>query len=347
MRISELSRITLPYTSTVGNVIDMLQTSMFGAVIITDGDEPKQIITEGDIRRLLLQEVDKDLRVVELEDRNILLYRPHVDGQPDKFARKHKIRHVVAIDQNGKLLDVYYYPWSVFNPVQATIPVVIMAGGKGTRMRELTENVPKPLLVVSGKPMLEHIIQNYIDHGFTDFYITVNYKKDKIENYIEHNIPKNINVNLISEVDYLGTAGSLSLLPAHVTECIVQNGDVLTQYNVSNFLDFCKRRDANFVTAYKPYQVTIPFGVIKFHKRTDQVDQIDEKPTLDFPVSAGINYIKIHQDIPLKNAYLDMPDLLSLYLEQQCRVFAYNLNEPWLDVGNQDLLRNANSYQYT
>lgn len=339
------NNVTLDKKATLAEVISMLQSNMLGAVVILDGKKPIAIFTEGDVRRVLQKNQDMSVRAVDISAKQIITSTESGDFDPKAFAKKEKIRHVVIVDEKNNFKYMRYFPFAVFESDKVRVPVVIMAGGKGTRMKELTATTPKPLIKVSGKEMLGHIIQHYISYGFQEFYVTVNYLKEQIEHYVRENFDDEITITLIEENEYLGTAGSLSLLPTNVTMCIVHNGDVLVEYNPKTMLGFAEKHRADFVSVTKQYKIRIPFGVIETDVNNTDIKSIQEKPSYSFPISAGINYIRL-ENYRLIEKYLDMPNLILQSIERGQKVVNYDVHDPWLDVGDALALDRANKFDF-
>jgi len=223
-------------------------------------------------------------------------------------------------------------------------PVVIMAGGLGTRLSPLTDNCPKPMLEVGGKPILELIIDSLKKQGFYQFYIAVNYLSEQISDYFGNGEKFSIQVEYIREEKRLGTAGALSLLPSTFADTaeklIVLNGDVLTRVNFNSLLHFHDNTQSDATVCVRDYDVQIPFGVIDIEQ--NKVTQIVEKPIHKYFVNAGIYCINTKQlaKIP-NNEYLDMPDLLSNLMLNDAGVNAFPVHEYWVDIGRHEQLEKA------
>ena len=307
-------------------------------------DEARKLIgtlTDGDIRRALLHGESLTSPV-----RNIINRSFHsLDQNQDKtyaldLMKKNQIKQMPIIDSSGKIIDLLFFGQNNTSNIVRN-PVVIMAGGKGTRLRPFTENCPKPMLPIDGKPMLEILLENCISSGFRDFYFSVNYLKEQIIDYFGDGKHWDVSINYLVESEPLGTAGSLKLLPEHIDEpVLVLNGDVLTSLNLSHLLDFHNYHNAKATLCVRKNETTIPFGVVQ----VDGLDLIDfeEKPMYTHLVNAGVYIIdpKLLSYIQ-SNCFTDMPTLLQASRDNDERVIVYPIHEYWIDVGRPETLEEA------
>jgi NDP-sugar pyrophosphorylase family protein len=217
-----------------------------------------------------------------------------------------------------------------------------MAGGLGTRLRPLTETLPKPMLRVGGRPMLEIILDNFVSQGFKNFFISINYLGHIIQEHFGDGSKFGVSITYLSESKRLGTAGALSLLPEGITEnIVVTNGDVLTRLNLRALLDFHNALHSSATICVREFSTQVPYGVVEV---ADQVVQkIEEKPNVQRLVNAGIYVLnpKLLSQIP-KDTYIDMPDLLNSMLKKDQVIGAFPIREYWADIGRVTDLDNAN-----
>ena len=219
--------------------------------------------------------------------------------------------------------------------------VLIMAGGRGERLRPLTDSCPKPMLLLGSRPLLEIILEGCVESGFRKFFISVNYLKNQIIDYFEGGEKWGIQIEYIQEDRPLGTAGSLALLPEFPRRpMLVVNGDVLTKVNYSDILQFHDEHRALATICVRQHETKIPYGVVK----TSGVDVsgVEEKPTHAEYVNAGVyvispSFLRLME----KGEQYDMPDLLISAIKAQNKVVAFPLHEYWLDVGHPDSLQQA------
>ncbi len=217
-----------------------------------------------------------------------------------------------------------------------------MAGGKGVRLRPITESCPKPLVSVGGKPMLEHIIERAKREGFTDFVLAVHYLGYMIEEHFGNGSRFGVRIEYLREEDPLGTAGALSLLEPRPNEpFVVTNGDVVTDIRYGELLDFHLDHDASATMAVRSYEWQHPFGVVQ----TSGVDitGITEKPIFKSYINAGVYVLSpCALDALEKRTPCDMPTLFERLQSRLRRTVVYPMHEPWLDVGRPDDLEKAN-----
>lgn len=297
----------------------------------------KGIVSDGDIRRGLLGGLtieDSLLKVVNVNPITASSNLSHLELK--EIMKANEISHIPVLDEHGKLIRIFS-----LKEVQTYEPrkengVVLMAGGLGSRLGELTADCPKPMLKLGDKPILEIIIENFKEYGFYNFFLSVNYKSEVIESYFGNGSKHGVNITYVREKERLGTAGSLSLVnPINELPLIVMNGDVLTKVNFSSLVDYhnSNQLDACMCTFRHDYQV--PFGVVHFDG--ELVLKIEEKPIHSSMVNAGIYLInpKLLSLIP-QDTFFDMPVLLEKIILNKYRVGTFQVQDYWLDIGRRD-----------
>jgi NDP-sugar pyrophosphorylase family protein len=215
--------------------------------------------------------------------------------------------------------------------------VFLMAGGFGKRLTPLTNQMPKPLLEVGTKPILEEILVSFINSGFHNFYISTHFMADKIRDYFRDGSEWGVTIKYIHEEKPLGTAGALSLLSDEEIDLplIMMNGDLISDINFSSLLDYHIKNKAKLTMCISEYALKIPYGVIV--KEDDRLIKIDEKPSHKFFINAGI-YV-INSDIlktVRKDTPIDMPTLIEEIISDKESVKVYPIHEYWLDIGQLD-----------
>jgi dTDP-glucose pyrophosphorylase len=318
----------------------------FALVLDNDG-HLAGTLTDGDIRRAFLKGAKaEDLVTIAMNSNPIVASVNATNVELSSLMKSHEITHVPVVDDNKKLVRVLS-----LKDVQNTEPlkdnaIILMAGGLGSRLGELTANCPKPMLKLGDKPILEIIIENFREQGFYNFFLSVNYKSEMIESYFGDGSKFGIKINYIREKERMGTAGSLSLYePINDLPIIIMNGDVLTKVNFSSLVEFhnVNKLDACMCTFRHDYQ--IPFGVVHFDG--DLVLKIEEKPIHSSLVNAGIYSInpKLFSLIP-RNTFFDMPVLLEKIIKEKYRVGTFQVQDYWLDIGRRDDFHRAeNDYK--
>jgi dTDP-glucose pyrophosphorylase len=220
--------------------------------------------------------------------------------------------------------------------------VVIMAGGLGTRLQELTRDTPKPMLKVGSRPLLETIIRSYADQGFHRFYLAVNYKAEQIESHFGDGHRFGVDIRYLREDQRLGTAGALSLLPERPAQpIIVTNADLLTKEDFGYLVEQHEASEAHATMAVRHYEMQVPFGVVNV--RDGHIHSIDEKPLQRFIVSAGINVLSPEMlDLVPSDRFFDMPALFDAAIERGLKTRAHQIDGYWLDVGRLPDFERAN-----
>ena len=290
------------------------------AVVVKDG-RVLGSVTDGDIRRGILKGVSLDSFVFEVMNKNPVTMEKGAGREKIlKAMRKKQLRHMIIVDK-GKVAGVE----TLDSLSTRSSPVVIMAGGLGTRLRPLTYDCPKPLLKISGKPLLEIILDTLEEQGFRDFYISVNYQADKIKSYFGDR------VKYLTEGEKMGTAGSLGLLPEVTEPVLVINGDLLTRVNYNQLLDYHAESGARATMCVKEHR--IPYGVVKADNH--RVIGLEEKPAL--LVNAGI-YVLEPEVVKMVEGRVDMPALIGMV---DAAIFP--IREYWLDIGRHDDFEKASS----
>ena len=234
------------------------------ALVVDEQERLIGTLTDGDIRRGLLHGETLDAPVERLMNRNFRSVRSTEDqGLVYQMMRQEVLRQIPVLDTCGRVVKLLLLQ-ELLNPHQLTNAVVIMAGGKGTRLRPHTENCPKPMLTVGDKPMLEILLEQCIASGFRDFYFSVNYLKEQIIDYFADGNRWGVSINYLIENEPLGTAGSLQLLPDFLKDpFLVLNGDVLTCLDISQILQFHIEHNAQATLCVRQHEFTLPFGVVQ------------------------------------------------------------------------------------
>lgn len=311
------------------------------ALVVDQQHRLKGTLTDGDIRRGMLSGKGLDAKAGALMNRQFISVNNRVNREKLLEIMQRDILHQVPIlDDQGKVVKLMLLQ-ELFQPEELSNHVVIMAGGKGTRLRPQTENCPKPMLKVDGKPMLEILLENCIDNGFRHFYLSVNYLKEQIIEHFQDGARWGVSIKYLMEEKPMGTAGSLQLLPDSVTEpFLVLNGDVFTKFNPSHLLNFHIKHKAQATLCVREHAITVPFGVVQINGI--ELAGFTEKPTYKHLVNAGIYLIDpclLHL-VP-HNQFTDMPTLLNQAQQANNKVIACPIHEYWLDVGRPETLQQA------
>jgi NDP-sugar pyrophosphorylase family protein len=216
-----------------------------------------------------------------------------------------------------------------------------MAGGLGTRLRPLTENTPKPLLPVGGRPLLETIVENFANQGFQKIFLSVNYKAEMFEQHFGDGSRFGVQIEYIHESDRMGTAGALTMLPSRPENpLIVMNADLLTTLDFRQFLEFHRAHRAKATMGVREYAFQVPYGVVEADG--ERLVSISEKPVHQFFVSAGMYILEpeVLDRIPA-GCFFDMPTLFQSMLDEKVDAAVFPVREYWLDIGRLDDLERA------
>ena len=300
-------------------------------------------VTDGDVRRALLrgQELDGPVRqAMPSEFRSLPVTATARDAL--KLMRAHSLHQVPVVDQSGRVAGIYVMD-ALDTPDSLPNTVVIMAGGEGLRLRPLTNDTPKALLPVGDRPILEIILNQCAEAGFSKFVISVNYLKERIKSFAGDGSRFGVDITYVEEDEPSGTAGSLSLLKGLGDEpLIVMNGDVLTRVNFRDLLRSHLQVGAHATVCARRHETPVPFGIL--HMEGVDIVAIDEKPVFSHLVNAGIYVLQPSiLDLIPPSTYLNMTELLNLALNRGRRVCAFPLHEYWLDIGLPETLMRADS----
>jgi dTDP-glucose pyrophosphorylase len=311
------------------------------AIVVDDQGRLAGTITDGDVRRSILKGISLENPCRLIMNAKPTVAHPKDDREHILGIMKHlEIRHVPIVGDEGRVVGVETLEELIQAPRQEN-RVVLMAGGMGNRLRPLTNDRPKPLIEVGNKPILETILENFIEYGFRHFYISVNYKADMVEDHFQDGSRWGVDIRYIHEDKAMGTAGPIGLLPEKVEQpLLVMNGDLLTKVNFHQLLDFHREHKSQATMCVREYDFQVPYGVVRLDKH--RLLQIEEKPVQRFFVNAGIYVLepKTLKHIP-QDTYFDMTDLFDKIITQGLETAAFPIREYWIDIGRIDDLERA------
>jgi dTDP-glucose pyrophosphorylase len=337
------SQAILPASATIAQAIRNLD--QVGIKIILVANETGVLegtISDGDIRRGLLKGLDMNSPLTSIIHRNALVVPPELGRElVMQLMVANKIQQIPVINQQHQIVGLHMWD-EITSPPTRTNLMVIMAGGLGTRLLPHTENCPKPLLPVAGKPMLEHIIERAKLEGFNHFVIAIHYLGHMIEEYFGAGERLGVQIDYSREKSPLGTAGALGLLnPLPDAPFVVTNGDVITDIRYGELLDFHTRHAATATMAVRVHEWQHPFGVVQ--TQGVEIVGFEEKPIARSHINAGVYALDpAALNVLTANAHCDMPTLFERLQANKKRTVAYPMHEPWLDVGRPDDLKQAN-----
>ncbi len=317
------------------------ETSLQIAMVVSGDGLLLGIVTDGDIRRGVLRGLDLTGSIDSITFRDPLVVTPQVERETAlQLMRANRIHQLPVVDEHRRVVGLHLWD-ELLAPISRPNPVVIMAGGQGTRLRPHTEHCPKPMLPVGGKPILEHIIERARAEGFHRFVLAIHYLGEMIEDHFGNGSRLQVDIEYLKETSPLGTVGALSLLSWRPdSPLVVSNGDVLTDIRYGELLEFHSRHRASATMAVRMHEWQHPFGVV----RTDGVDIIgfEEKPIARSHINAGI-YVLDPDALDALEAgeHCNMPTLFSRLQDRAKRTIVFPMHEPWLDIGQPADLEQA------
>ena len=335
---------------TIRQVIAAIDKGTKGIVLLVD--EHAQLmatITDGDVRRAILAGTSLERPISEL-----VHSRDHGNSQPltakvDTFLHEQKeimeragIRHLPILDEQRRVVGLTTMEDFHANVEELAVEAVIMAGGIGKRLRPFTDHMPKPMLPIGGRPLMERTIERLRESGISRINITTHYLPEKITGYFGDGRRFGVDLRYVSEDKPLGTAGSLGLVSADERTLLVMNGDILTRVDFKQLLGFHREFGAELTLGVRQYDVNVPYGVVESTEGI--VHRLREKPKIGLLVNAGIYLVEpsARRLIPPRTRF-DMTQLIERLLEQGRTVASFPVIEYWLDIGKHEDFRRAES----
>ena len=320
--------------------INALQQGPLVLFVLDDEERMVGTLTDGDARRALIAGANVQEKAGAVMHSNFNFIR---EGEGNIVAQLHKQRAlhmklVPILDQNNRISDIINLEEFI---TKLPIDAVLMAGGKGERLRPLTEKSPKPLLPVGGKAIIDHNIDRLISYGVQHISVTVNYLKEQIEDHFAK--PHNgVQVQTVREPKFLGTIGSIKFVKEFYSDTVmVMNSDLFTNINYEDFYLHFKEHDAEMSVAAVPYTVSVPYGIFDLEGR--EIQGLIEKPTYNYYANAGIYLIKRSaiDEIP-DDTFFNATDLIEKLIAEKKKVIRFPLNGTWIDIGNPQEYKKAN-----
>ncbi|MCW3111264.1 MAG: hypothetical protein JWQ09_5770 [Segetibacter sp.] len=298
------------------------------------------ILSIGDIQRAIIKGVDLDEQVDLILRKNIRLGHEHHSGQELKeLMQKYRMEFLPILTTDGALKEVLFWDELFGNEEHEVsklqVPVVIMAGGKGTRLKPITNIIPKPLIPIGDKPIIELITDSFVKVGVTNFFVSVNYKKEMIKRYFDEIPDKTYQMHYFNETEPLGTGGSLYLLKEKLQETFfVTNCDILIKQDYAEILEYHyqHKNEITLVAALKHF--SIPYGTLKTGAG-GSLKSFQEKPEIQFLVNAGMYILEPHllQEIP-ENTFFHITDLIEKIKSRGGNIGVFPVSEgAWMDIG--------------
>jgi len=327
---------------TILDALNRINNIHEGPLVLFVVDSENKVIgslTDGDIRRALIKGISVTETVEKAVHRNFNFLRKNVndDVKNIHIQRELKMKLVPVLDENNQIYEIINLEkYKTLLPVDA----VLMAGGKGERLRPLTEKTPKPLIKVGEKCIIDYNIDSLISYGIKNIFVTVNYLGEQLEEHFKEK-RDGIKINTVKEPKYLGTIGSIKFIESFYNDTIlVMNSDLFTNIDYEDFYLHFKEHDADMSVAAVPYIVKVPYGVFNLEGRN--IKGVTEKPTISYYANAGIYLIKkeLLKLIP-ENKFYNATDFMSSLINNNYKVIRYPISGYWIDIGQHDELERA------
>jgi len=328
----DFSTVCLRVGASVYDVLKAIDTGAVKIALVLESGKLVGVVTDGDLRRGILRYGLLNLTVDKIMRRN---FRYITDTAPRNSAiaimERENIDQIPVLDSEGTVVDLILRR-ELTRQETCTNPVVIMAGGMGKRLLPLTENCPKPMLEIGGKPLLERSLEQCKAAGLSNFYFAVNFLKDRIKQYFGDGSKWDVQIKYLEESEPMGTAGSLSLLPKNLDKPIlIINGDILSKVDYRHLISFHNQNENQATVCVQEYNTSIPYGVVR--TSGEVVVGFDEKPLITNYVNAGMYLLNPEMLSALPdNTFFDMPDLLSNLVDRGFKVGMFPVFEYWIEL---------------
>ena len=334
--LQRLESVVISPTTSIADAIAALDKAGTGALVLCTNDRILcGLLTDGDIRRAILQGQPMDSPCIAVASQKpVAAPRPTIAMEALYLMNQHDISHLPVVDEENRVVD-FVLRKDLVSDLRLDLSAVIMAGGYGKRLLPLTESVPKPMLPVGDRPLLELTIQQLRRSGIRDVNVTTHYLSESIVNHFGDGEGFGVRLNYLQEDHPMGTAGGLKQMKKADGPFLVINGDILTEVPFQEMLAYHRKHGAMLTVGVRKYDMQVPFGVVKCEDV--RITSIQEKPSLSFFINAGTYLLEpsacdyIPEDRPF-----DMTDLMQKLLEAGRPVIGFPIIEYWLDIGKQD-----------
>ena len=338
--MADLKKYLIRTGESIHRVIQCIDSNRKGIALVVDGDcKLVRTVTDGDIRRAILAGVDLAVPVSDLMEfkaqspyhRPITASVGTSRNQLQLLMAKHSIRHIPLLDDKRRVIDLYTMEDNIPDTT-LEMAAVVMAGGYGTRLSPLTDETPKPMLPIGGRPILEWIVEGLQQAGIRKITLTTHYKSKLIVDHFGNGHRFGVDLEYVDEEKLSGTAGPLRLVPAWHHPLLVINGDILTRVNFKAMLHYHQDHQADMTIAVFEYQLQVPYGVVDIEGVN--VRRVTEKPAQRLFVNAGIYLLEpLVREHLLQQEYYNMTDLIACLLGDGRSVVSFPVREYWIDIG--------------
>ena len=302
-------------------------------IVINENQVVVGTLTDGDIRRILISNCSlEDPVSIAMKTDFQYLEDGCLDVNQIKKMKNKGITLIPLLDKEKKIVRILNLKY-----LKSILPIdaVLMAGGKGERLRPLTEKTPKPLLPIGNKPIIDYNIDNLINFGMSYINVTVNYLKEQLEDHFCNPI-NGVQINCVREPRYLGTMGSVKIIDSFYNDTVlVMNSDIFTNIDYEDFFLHFKANEADMSVAAVPYSISIPYGIFDLNGRI--INGIKEKPSFNYYANAGIYLIKrnLLNLIP-DDTYFNATDMIELLIKKNYKVIRFPITGYWVDIGKHE-----------
>ena len=348
---TDLTNMCVGPESLIHQALAQMEYSPKGIVLVVDSEgKLLATVTDGDVRRAILADVSLEEPVRVLLDRKVGSHADQPVTAPIgsdsstllRLLQQHRISHLPLVDRESRVVALV--TWDEFMPDEgSSLQAVIMAGGSGVRLRPLTEELPKPMLPMGDRPLMEIIIQQLREAGVKHVNVAVHHKHQKIIEHFGDGREFGLEISYVTEDRPLGTAGSLGLMKSPNETVLVINGDILTQVDFRAMLIYHREQNADLTVAVQQQDFQVPYGVVECEDTL--VRGLVEKPTLKFLINAGIYLLEpaVYRYIPNGEPY-DMTDLIQRLVDEDMQVVAFPIREYWVDIGQHEDYQSAQEH---
>lgn len=331
----KLEDMLLTENQTVKDAIERLEIVRCKVVYVVKGRKMIASVSDGDVRRFSLKSGDIGANILSIANTSPTAFMEYEKEKWQDIFKQTELYSVPIVNLNDEIIGVAFRNGTIIREQgKLNVPVVMMAGGKGTRLYPYTKILPKALVPIGDIPIAEHILDRFNISGCNQFYMLVNHKKGMIQSYFD-NVNKNYSVEYVEETEPLGTGGGLSLLKGKITQdFILTNCDILIDADYTAIYEKHKEKD-NFITmVLSEYRQTIPYGVVSVDNKNNY-EGVTEKPTLQYLINTGVYIVnpRVIEELP-ENTAVGFPDIIEKYKQAGERIGCYIVNElAYMDMG--------------
>jgi len=341
--VNNIKEILISPNSSIKDALRIIDSGAVKiALVVSPDGKFLGTLSDGDIRRALLKQKTIEDNIKDIYCKNSIFASDSSSSNSIiELAKEKNIYEIPILNDDFKVVDLFILNRN-FQEKNYDNHVVLMVGGRGERLRPLTEKTPKPMLKVGGRPILETIVMRFVNSGFKNITMCLGYKSNLIQEYFKDGKDFRANIDYVIEDERMGTAGALSLLKTRPNSSFfVMNGDILTNIDFEAMLKFHKKNNSFATMSLREYDITVPYGVVEIED--EDIISIQEKPIHTFHVNAGIYMLEpdIIDFIP-KNEFYDMPELFKDLLKENQKLTCFPLREYWLDIGRISDYERAN-----